>query len=284
MLYGFRIRRSCGVRVRKLQNRTFASPGEIRILSSGKIRIFTGSDFSGLKPILIDGELNSEWKIGLTLENWSTETGVMVFWSFFDFHDFCWFLARMQTYSLLTYIFGFPMTWWFQICKAFLSNFQFKNLSFALGPVWIGSYGLVKLLLVINNLTYTAATAALCRNALFLWLILLFFMTWKTPGLILVMTSSPLPFLQLDHDADYFTTSCYMLQRAGEPLLLTGEKPYRSKIRWLASSSPNLAKGSVSSAISNVFYYLATPLLLRCRFKTRFCPVSKQQLLLLFCF
>ena len=69
MLYGFRIRRSCGVRVRKLQNRTFASPGEIRILSSGKIRIFTGSDFSGLKPILIDGELNSEWKIGLTLEN-----------------------------------------------------------------------------------------------------------------------------------------------------------------------------------------------------------------------
>ena len=152
------------------------------------------------------------------------------------------------------------------------------------GEFLIGSYGLVKLLLVINNLTYTAATAALCRNALFLWLILLFFMTWKTPGLILVMTSSPLPFLQLDHDADYFTTSCYMLQRAGEPLLLTGEKPYRSKIRWLASSSPNLAKGSVSSAISNVFYYLATPLLLRCRFKTRFCPVSKQQLLLLFCF
>ena len=106
-----------------------------------------------------------------------------------------------------------------------------KKGNFFFGEFLIGSYGLVKLLLVINNLTYTATTAALCRNALFLWLILLFFMTWKTPGLILVMTSSPLPFLQLDHDADYFTTSCYMLQRAGEPLLLTGEKPYRSKIR-----------------------------------------------------
>ena len=67
MLYGFRILRSCGVRVPKLQNRTLASRREIRILSSGKIRIFTGLDFSGLISIPIDGELNFEWKIGLTL-------------------------------------------------------------------------------------------------------------------------------------------------------------------------------------------------------------------------
>ena len=53
-----------------------------------KLRIFAGFGFSGLKPIPIDGQLNSEWKNGLTLENWSTETGVMVIWSIFQFSQF----------------------------------------------------------------------------------------------------------------------------------------------------------------------------------------------------
>ena len=60
MLYGFRILRSYANRKYKSQNVELPSPGEIRFLNSGKIRIFAGLDFSGPKPIRIDGTLNSE--------------------------------------------------------------------------------------------------------------------------------------------------------------------------------------------------------------------------------
>ena len=95
MSYGFGIIRSCGIRTYKLQNLMFVSPWDIRI--------FSGFEFSGLIPIQIDGELNSERKIGLTLENWSTETGE--FWSFegffFNFEEFRQFLYRTRSANKL---------------------------------------------------------------------------------------------------------------------------------------------------------------------------------------
>ena len=60
MLYCFRLIRSCGIRTPKLQNRTFESQGEIRILSSREMWIFAGFNILGLTPIQINGEFNSE--------------------------------------------------------------------------------------------------------------------------------------------------------------------------------------------------------------------------------
>ena len=78
MSYIFGILRSVWIQNCMSRIPTLPSPGEIRILNSGKIRIFAGFYFSGLKPIQIDGQLNSEWKIGITLDNWSSETGNMI--------------------------------------------------------------------------------------------------------------------------------------------------------------------------------------------------------------
>ena len=78
MSYIFGILRSVWIQNSMSRIRTLPSPGEIRILNSGKIRIFAGFYFSGLKPIQIDGQLNFEWKIGITLDNWSSETGNMI--------------------------------------------------------------------------------------------------------------------------------------------------------------------------------------------------------------
>ena len=131
MLYGFRILRSYGIRTYKLQSRKFASPEEIQFWSSGKIRIFAGFDFSGLIPIWIDGESNSEWKFGITLENWTTETGFMVFQSFLNSEDFPSFLSRTQTFSSLSYIFGCPMS-----CSWAEDSKNIKHASVtSLGPV-----------------------------------------------------------------------------------------------------------------------------------------------------
>ena len=78
MSYIFGILRSVWIQNGMSRIPTLPSPGEIRILNSGKIRIFAGFYFSGLKPIQIDGQLNFEWKIGITLDNWSSETGNMI--------------------------------------------------------------------------------------------------------------------------------------------------------------------------------------------------------------
>ena len=105
MLYGFRNFRSNGIQWCKFQNVELASPEEIRFLNSGKIRIFSGLDFSGLKPIQIDGKLNSEWKIGITPKNWSTGTGIITFQDFLILENFlnfspgCQFLSSGHTFS-----------------------------------------------------------------------------------------------------------------------------------------------------------------------------------------
>ena len=78
MSYIFGIFRSLQIQNGVSWIRTLPYPEEIRISNFGKIRIFAGFYFSGLKPIQIDEELNFEWKIGITLENWSSETGNMI--------------------------------------------------------------------------------------------------------------------------------------------------------------------------------------------------------------
>ena len=60
MSYIFGILRSVRIQNGIFRIPTLPSPGEIRVLNSGKIRIFAGFEFSGLKPIQIDGELNSK--------------------------------------------------------------------------------------------------------------------------------------------------------------------------------------------------------------------------------